>query len=265
MGTCKLELCSFLRDVRAVWTNAIFYNGKDSEVGGHAANGGRRFEEMWRHEFGLLPPPEVVHLGLLLSSETATVAVRLQEEALATDGSREYCHLCLADEPVRCTALHIVASLRSRRRIAVRNECVSGIVLVRWYCAHDVERQDMALIVCSNVDKIVDGQPKCRECGERRTAAVIAIAWVRALCAAVCESCFTNYGWNWEEASADENWECCHCKQTCPGAPALPYYRRPPVVMITVFHGSRTKIRRTRLREGLRRQVASGWLQSGGL
>ena len=171
--------------------------------------------------------------------------------------------MCLADEPVRCTALHIVASLRSRRRIAVRNEGVPGIVLVRWNCAHDVERQDMALIVCSNVDKIVDGQPKCRECGERRTAAVIAIAWVRALCAAVCESCFTNYGWNWEEASADENWECCHCKQTCPGAPTLPSYRRP-FVMITVFNGSRTKICRTRVGEGLRRHVASGCLQSGG-
>jgi hypothetical protein len=30
------------------------------------------------------------------------------------------------------------------------------------------QRQDTALIVCSNVDKIIDGHPKCRECGERR-------------------------------------------------------------------------------------------------
>ena len=65
--THELELCSFLRDVRAVWTNAIFYNGKDSEVGGHAANGGRRFEEMWRHEFGLPPPPEVTAANSLPS------------------------------------------------------------------------------------------------------------------------------------------------------------------------------------------------------
>eukprot|EP00742_Colponemidia_sp_Colp-10_P007357 GILJ01007919.1.p1 GENE.GILJ01007919.1~~GILJ01007919.1.p1 ORF type:complete len:1966 (+),score=175.56 GILJ01007919.1:45-5942(+) len=52
------------------------------------------------------------------------------------------------------------------------------------------------MIVCSNVDKLIDGKPSCHNC--------------------ICEDCFNIHKWDWDSAATDDTWQCTHCRDACP-------------------------------------------------